>query len=63
MEWSKTSAPAPRPATQDERERTIISLRSGQEMIQSEIGQHLGISQIHISRTLTKPRTGMLTES
>ncbi|WP_345984053.1 SigB/SigF/SigG family RNA polymerase sigma factor [Streptomyces sp. DSS69] len=57
---------APLLATLDDRERTIISLRFGQEMTQAEIGRHLGVSQMHISRilhrTLTKLRAGMLSE-
>ncbi|MEU5036122.1 RNA polymerase sigma factor SigF [Streptomyces rubiginosohelvolus] len=51
----------------DERERTILAMRFGQEMTQAEIGKHLGVSQMHISRilsrTLTKLRTGMLTQN
>ncbi|MFE5998816.1 SigB/SigF/SigG family RNA polymerase sigma factor [Streptomyces sp. NPDC056454] len=57
---------APLLATLDDRERTIISLRFGQEMTQAEIGRHLGVSQMHISRILhrilTKLRAGMLSE-
>ncbi|MGW0556703.1 RNA polymerase sigma factor SigF [Streptomyces sp. NPDC002926] len=49
-----------------ERDRRIIQLRFGQEMTQSEIGQELGCSQMHISRLLsrilTQLRTGMLTD-
>jgi RNA polymerase sigma-B factor len=37
-----------------ERERTILSLRFGAEMTQSEIGEELGISQMHVSRMLTR---------
>jgi len=48
----------------DERERTIIEMRFGQEMTQAEIGGVLNLSQMHISRllsrTLTKLRTGLL---
>ncbi len=51
----------------DERERTIIEMRFGQELTQSRIGEELGISQMHVSRllarTLTKLRAGLLTES
>ncbi|MFC9173493.1 MULTISPECIES: sigma-70 family RNA polymerase sigma factor [Streptomyces] len=54
-------------AALDERERTITSLRFGQGMTRSEIGNHLGISQMQVSRilnrTLTGLRTSMLTES
>ncbi|MEU5208998.1 RNA polymerase sigma factor SigF [Streptomyces sp. NPDC020742] len=50
----------------DERERLLIELRFGQEMTQSQIGAELGVSQMHVSRllnrTLTKLRSGMLTE-
>ncbi|MFD3376749.1 MULTISPECIES: RNA polymerase sigma factor SigF [unclassified Streptomyces] len=48
----------------DERERTIIEMRFGQEMTQAEIGGELHLSQMHISRllsrTLTKLRKGLL---
>ncbi|OEJ56654.1 RNA polymerase subunit sigma [Streptomyces agglomeratus] len=48
----------------DDRERRIINMRFGQEMTQSQIGAELGVSQMQISRllsrTLTKLRTGML---
>ncbi|RPE39921.1 RNA polymerase sigma-B factor [Streptomyces sp. Ag109_O5-1] len=48
----------------DDRERTIIEMRFGQEMTQAEIGRELNLSQMHISRviarTLTKLRTGLL---
>lgn len=58
---------APLLETLDERERTIISMRFGQEMTQAQIGEHLGVSQMHISRILsrilTKLRTGMLTQN
>ncbi|MFE2375595.1 RNA polymerase sigma factor SigF [Streptomyces sp. NPDC059398] len=47
----------------DERERRIIQLRFGQEMTQSQIGAEIGVSQMHVSRilsrTLAKLRTGM----
>ncbi|SCE44238.1 RNA polymerase sigma-B factor [Streptomyces sp. DvalAA-14] len=50
----------------DDRERLILEMRFGQEMTQSEIGEELGYSQMHVSRllsrTLTKLRTGMLAE-
>lgn len=49
----------------DDRERTIIEMRFGQEMTQAEIGRALSLSQMHISRlltrTLTKLRIGLLT--
>ncbi|MFI1224796.1 MULTISPECIES: SigB/SigF/SigG family RNA polymerase sigma factor [unclassified Streptomyces] len=50
----------------DERERRIIDMRFGQEMTQAQIGSELGISQMHVSRLLTrmlgKLRSGMLTQ-
>ncbi|MFD7067808.1 RNA polymerase sigma factor SigF [Streptomyces sp. NPDC059913] len=50
----------------DERERRIIDLRFGHEMTQSLIGAELGISQMHvsrlISRILRKLRSGLLVE-
>ncbi|WP_326608325.1 SigB/SigF/SigG family RNA polymerase sigma factor [Streptomyces sp. NBC_01799] len=51
----------------DDRERHIVEMRFGQEMTQSQIGAELGVSQMHVSRllarTLTKLRTGMLTDA
>ncbi|MEV6310665.1 SigB/SigF/SigG family RNA polymerase sigma factor [Streptomyces sp. NPDC051840] len=48
----------------DDRERRIIEMRFGQEMTQAQIGLELGVSQMHVSRLLTKTlrklRTGML---
>ncbi|MFC9124178.1 SigB/SigF/SigG family RNA polymerase sigma factor [Streptomyces sp. NPDC057067] len=48
----------------DERERRIIEMRFGQEMTQSQIGAELDVSQMHVSRLLTrtlgKLRKGML---
>ncbi|MBT2901993.1 RNA polymerase sigma factor SigF [Streptomyces sp. McG3] len=50
----------------DERERRIIDMRFGQEMTQAQIGAELGISQMHVSRLLTrmlgKLRSGMLVQ-
>ncbi len=50
----------------DERERRIIDMRFGQEMTQSQIGAELGISQMHvsrlISRILNRLRDGMFVE-
>lgn len=37
-----------------ERERTILSLRFGKELPQSEIATRLGISQMHVSRLLRR---------
>ncbi|GGO88178.1 RNA polymerase sigma factor SigF [Wenjunlia tyrosinilytica] len=48
------------------RDRQILSMRFVGNMTQSEIGEELGISQMHVSRllsrTLTKLRTGLLVE-
>ncbi|MEV3933380.1 RNA polymerase sigma factor SigF [Streptomyces sp. NPDC053728] len=50
----------------DARERRIIDMRFGQELTQAQIGEELGISQMHVSRLLSrilrKLRSGMLTE-
>ncbi|MFF1925058.1 SigB/SigF/SigG family RNA polymerase sigma factor [Streptomyces sp. NPDC058221] len=57
---------APLLADLDARERRIVQLRFGQEMTQSQIGAELGLSQMHVSRLLTRVlsrlRTGMLTD-
>ncbi|MDJ0386209.1 SigB/SigF/SigG family RNA polymerase sigma factor [Streptomyces sp. G-G2] len=49
-----------------ERERTILSLRFGAELTQSEIGARLGLSQMHVSRLLSRVlnglREGLLTD-
>ena len=37
-----------------ERQRTILRLRFGEDMTQSEIASEVGLSQMHISRLLTK---------
>ncbi len=51
----------------DDRERMLVAMRFGQEMTQAQIGEHLGISQMHVSRLLTrlltKLRKEMLTQS
>ncbi|MFF7206229.1 SigB/SigF/SigG family RNA polymerase sigma factor [Streptomyces sp. NPDC008141] len=51
----------------DQRERTIIEMRFGQELTQVRIGERLGISQMHVSRLLAralgKVRTGLLTDA
>ncbi|MGW1784646.1 RNA polymerase sigma factor SigF [Streptomyces sp. NPDC002143] len=48
----------------DDRERAIIEMRFGQEMTQADIGRELNVSQMHISRlltrTLTKLRSGLV---
>ncbi|MFD5208672.1 SigB/SigF/SigG family RNA polymerase sigma factor [Streptomyces anulatus] len=50
-----------------ERDREIIAMRFGQERTQSQIGEHLGISQMHVSRLLVRIlselREGMLTQN
>ncbi|MGC5533684.1 RNA polymerase sigma factor SigF [Streptomyces sp. SR-10] len=49
----------------DDRDRTIVAMRFGQEMTQAQIGEQLGISQMHVSRLLnrilTQLRKHMLT--
>jgi len=40
-----------------ERERLILHLRFQEEWRQREIGEHLGISQMHVSRLLAKSLT------
>lgn len=56
---------APLIAELDERDRCIIDMRFVEELTQAEIGEHLGVSQMHVSRllsrTLTRLREGMLT--
>ncbi|MFJ4964008.1 SigB/SigF/SigG family RNA polymerase sigma factor [Streptomyces sp. NPDC088729] len=57
---------APLMKTLNERERLIVQMRFGQELTQAQIGERLGLSQMHISRLLTriigKLRTGMSDE-
>ncbi|MFD4880199.1 RNA polymerase sigma factor SigF [Streptomyces sp. NPDC058420] len=59
------NALAPLIAELDDRERRIIHMRFVDELTQAQIGEHLGVSQMHVSRllnrTLSKLRTGMLT--
>ena len=50
---------APMIAELDERDRQIIRMRFVEELTQAQIGERLGVSQMHVSRLLT--RTGMLT--
>ncbi|MFG2452786.1 RNA polymerase sigma factor SigF [Streptomyces sp. NPDC048512] len=61
------SALAPLIAQLDDRERRIIHMRFVDELTQAQIGEHLGVSQMHVSRllnrTLAKLREGMLTTS
>ncbi|MFJ9742121.1 RNA polymerase sigma factor SigF [Streptomyces sp. NPDC101166] len=56
---------APMIAELDERDRLIIHMRFVEERTQAQIGEHLGISQMHVSRllsrTLARLRKGMLT--
>ncbi|MFD4277953.1 SigB/SigF/SigG family RNA polymerase sigma factor [Streptomyces cyaneofuscatus] len=51
----------------DDRDRELVAMRFGQEMTQAQIGEHLGISQMHVSRLLarllTKLRKEMLTQN
>ncbi|MCX4993292.1 RNA polymerase sigma factor SigF [Streptomyces sp. NBC_00568] len=58
---------APMLAQLDDRERRIIHMRFVDELTQAQIGEHLGVSQMHVSRllnrTLAKLREGMLTTS
>lgn len=55
---------APLVAELDERQRLILHLRFVEELTQAEIGTRLGISQMHvsrlISRTVARLRAGML---
>ncbi|MBK6017273.1 RNA polymerase sigma factor SigF [Streptomyces sp. MBT53] len=55
---------APLIAELDDRERRIIHMRFVDELTQAQIGEHLSVSQMHvsrlISRTLAKLRAGML---
>ncbi|WP_433548584.1 RNA polymerase sigma factor SigF [Streptomyces sp. CA-294286] len=50
----------------DERDKQILSMRYGAEMTQSQIGAELGVSQMQVSRLLTritkKLREGLLTQ-
>lgn len=49
----------------DQRDRLILQMRFGQERTQAEIGAELGISQMQVSRLLSRAlarlRAGMLT--
>ncbi|MFD5871205.1 RNA polymerase sigma factor SigF [Streptomyces sp. NPDC060322] len=51
----------------DDRERKIVRMRFGQEMTQAQIGAELGVSQMHVSRLLSRIvqrlRTGMSVEA
>ncbi|WP_326616042.1 SigB/SigF/SigG family RNA polymerase sigma factor [Streptomyces decoyicus] len=56
----------PHLAKLDDRERTLLRMRFGAEMTQAEIGKELGLSQMHISRLLTRActtlRKGLMAE-
>ncbi|MFI7139245.1 RNA polymerase sigma factor SigF [Streptomyces massasporeus] len=56
---------APLLAELDDRDRQIIHMRFVEELTQAQIGEHLGVSQMHVSRllsrTLNRLREGMLT--
>ncbi|MDQ0792478.1 RNA polymerase sigma factor SigF [Streptomyces sp. B1I3] len=51
----------------DDRERAIVRMRFGQEMTQAQIGAELGVSQMHVSRLLSRIvqrlRAGMCVEA
>ncbi|MCX4550334.1 RNA polymerase sigma factor SigF [Streptomyces sp. NBC_01387] len=57
---------APLLHTLDSRERRIVEMRFGEELTQAQIGEQLGISQMHVSRLLARIlkrlRSGMLVE-
>ncbi|MDX3799166.1 RNA polymerase sigma factor SigF [Streptomyces sp. AK04-3B] len=57
---------APLIAELDERDRQIIHMRFVEELTQAQVGERLGVSQMHVSRllsrTLARLRDGMLTE-
>ncbi|MEO9151082.1 MAG: sigma-70 family RNA polymerase sigma factor, partial [Lapillicoccus sp.] len=36
------------------REQTVVAMRFGQDLTQAEIAQHLGVSQMQVSRILTR---------
>ncbi|BCK66868.1 RNA polymerase sigma factor [Streptomyces libani subsp. rufus] len=44
----------PHLAKLNDRDRTLLQLRFGAEMTQTEIGEELGLSQMHVSRLLTR---------
>ncbi|WP_405771608.1 RNA polymerase sigma factor SigF [Streptomyces sp. NBC_00080] len=56
---------APLLAELGERDRQIIHMRFVEELTQAQIGEHLGVSQMHVSRllsrTIARLREGMLT--
>ncbi|MFI5761755.1 SigB/SigF/SigG family RNA polymerase sigma factor [Streptomyces sp. NPDC051563] len=46
-------------ATLSDRDRLILSLRFGEELNQAEIGQRIGLSQMHVSRLLSRIMAGL----
>nr|WP_142166347.1 RNA polymerase sigma factor SigF [Streptomyces luteogriseus] len=58
---------APMIAALDERDRQIIRMRFAEELTQAQIGERLGVSQMHVSRLLSRClarlREGMLSTS
>jgi RNA polymerase sigma-B factor len=53
---------APALATLEPREQTILTLRFYGNLTQSQIADHIGISQMHVSRLLTKALTKLRTQ-
>ncbi|MFG2895363.1 SigB/SigF/SigG family RNA polymerase sigma factor [Streptomyces sp. NPDC048248] len=57
----------PHLARLDERERTLLELRFGAELTQTEIGAEMGLSQMHVSRLLARTyatlRENLLTDA
>ncbi|MGY4967261.1 sigma-70 family RNA polymerase sigma factor, partial [Streptomyces sp. 900105245] len=58
---------APLIAGLDERDRRILHMRFVDELTQAQIGEQLGVTQMHVSRLLTRTlarlREGMLADS
>ena len=48
-------------ASLNERQRTILHLRFHEDLTQAEIGQQLGISQMHVSRLIRQSITRLRT--
>ncbi|MFJ4126535.1 RNA polymerase sigma factor SigF [[Kitasatospora] papulosa] len=46
----------------DARDRKIVAMRFGQDMTQAQIGEHLGLSQMHVSRLLNRILTQLRTD-
>ncbi|NED81284.1 sigma-70 family RNA polymerase sigma factor, partial [Streptomyces sp. SID11233] len=57
---------APLLAGLEPRDRQILELRFGQELTQAQIGERLGVSQMHVSRLLNRTlgtlRAGLMSE-